>query len=191
MRLTPEKILASGGEHHVAKYIQGRVIKWPRPERRMPGKTYREIRRDLDLLVDLKVPMPETEILGPVTIDLGGTSIQVPYCIVSEWLSGHHLTPLDFERIEVKRDFKSILLASKALQGSERCVVDLFTGRTLIKAFEPDETLSSNVIVTPEGASLIDPSLRRLQVDSSRNGFGQRLRSHLQHYVGEALLRSH
>ena len=196
MKFCPGQLLQGGAEHEVAELNPHTLIKWPRRGRQMPDggvlKTYWAIRRELEWLGQLKVPMPKTEICGTSSIEMPDGYFMVPYCMITEKKAGTHFRGADLARPEVRRDFSTIMAAARSLITMRGHTLDLFGYREIHKALRPELPLTQNLLTCEEGLVLVDPSLRVLRTGSSfRRDMDMEVRTLLQNTLGAVLLACH
>lgn len=166
---------------------QGTLIKWPRPSAKVFSKAASVIAGYLALLRNLDVTMPETQVFESPEIALPTGVVHVPYCMTSTAIQGHHLKRTDLARPEIRSDLAKAIAASKRLESSG-LALDLFGCRTAVKLFYPDRTLGNNLIASDEGLFLVDPSLRVLKEGTPKEIVAMKVRTSVQHALGELLL---
>ncbi len=187
----PERIEIGGLEHHGGRLHDGRLVKWLREDQLAGGKRLGDLAKDLEALKKLDVKMPQTELLGPSVVELGGVSHSVPYVLISEWIEGHPLRLTDLSQDAVRTDFAHALSASKILESSLHRSIDFFRHVDVIKGLTKRGALSPNFVVNESGAYLVDPSLRVLDKPSSvRKAISTRVWTEVQHILVNALVPS-
>ena len=187
LRFRPIEELAGGDEHRVALLEPGLLIKWPRSTARVFAKGSEVITTHLSLLRSLEVSMPTTQVLESPEIILPTGVVRVPYCMITTQIQGRHLKRPDLARPEVRNDLRGVIRASKALE-PKGLSLDLFGARTVVKILDPTRTLGNNLMVDDKGLYLVDPSLRVLNEGSIKELIAMRVRTSLQHALGDLLL---
>lgn len=188
LRFYPQVEIKGGDEHNLAKLDDMTLIKWPKTNRGIV-KTYEAIEHDVKRLLELGVKMPKTQLFESPEMVFGSRVVKAPYCMTSRVVEGTHLTRNDLKRSDVRNDFREMLDAAKILD-EENFRLNLLGLSSTAKALKLNKILSRDLMVSPEGLFLVDPSLIPLG-DMTERSFVTQFRMRMQDLLGDLLLCSY
>ncbi len=171
-KLKIDRWLGKGAQHYVGLSPHGEVIKYPhRGGKYWDKSTAETVTRDLGIMEDYQVNIPETSVLRDLSIQTPEDLISTHYAIIAEEIRGEVLREINITNPIIKAQFKSLLEKSLDIRKNHRAALDFLGGeaayhflRYLFFEKQTGQLGAYNISVTEEeqviliDTNLLDPA---------------------------------